>query len=256
MRKLIVKLGHVQSVIVITIFSCLASVSTARLIAYCYSWFGIQMSSNITISTLVPVILAPPISWYIIGLLLKIDQLEVEMRKAATFDPLTGLFSRRAFLERAEYTLGLAAREGFKVSVLLVDLDHFKTINDRFGHTSGDMVLTTFGMAVAQLVRKSDVVGRLGGEEFAFLLPNTSQCQAHEFSERLHEVINNTIFDTGECAVQVTMSIGIVTLPTDVAVNNIQKLLSMADEAMYHAKKNGRAQSVIYNENYDRLAAG
>ncbi len=97
MRQLIVKLGHVQSVIVITIFSCLASVSTARLIAYFYSWFGIQISSNIIISTLVPIILTPPISWYIIGLLLKIDQLEVEMRKAATFDPLTGLFSRRAF---------------------------------------------------------------------------------------------------------------------------------------------------------------
>ncbi len=112
MRQLFVKLGHVQSVIVITIFSCLASVLTARLIAYCYSWFGIQISSNIIISTLVPVILAPPISWYIIGLLLKIDQLEVEMRKAATFDPLTGLFSRRAFFERAEYTLNLAAREG------------------------------------------------------------------------------------------------------------------------------------------------
>ncbi len=256
MRQLFVKLGHVQSVIAITIFSCLASVSTSWLIAYCYSWFGIKMSSNTTIATLVPVILTPPISWYIIGLLLKIDQLEVEMRKAATFDPLTGLFSRRAFFERAEYTLNLAAREGFKVSVLLVDLDHFKTINDRFGHIIGDMVLTTFGKAVTQLVRKSDVVGRLGGEEFAFLLPNTSQCQASEFSERLHEGINNIVFDAGECAVQVTMSIGIVTLPADVAVNNIQKLLSMADEAMYRAKKNGRARSAIYNENYDRLAAG
>ena len=235
MRQFIVKLGHIQSVIVITVFSCLASVSTAHLIAYCYSCFGIKISSNPTIAILVPIILTPPISWYIIGLLLKIDQLEVEMRKAATFDPLTGLFSRRAFLERADYTLDLAAREGFKVSVLLVDLDHFKTINDRFGHTSGDKVLTTFGKAITQIIRKSDVVGRLGGEEFGFLLPNTSQCQAWEFSERLHEVINNTVFDTGECAVQVTMSIGIVTVPT--GENNIQKLLSMADKAMYHAKK-------------------
>lgn len=254
MRQFIVKLGHVQSVIVITIFSCLASVLIAWLITYCYSWFGIKIFSNPTISILVPIILTPPISWYIIGLLLKIDHLEVEMRKAATFDPLTGLFSRRAFLERADYTLDLATREGFKVSVLLVDLDHFKTINDSFGHTSGDKVLTTFGKAITQIIRKSDVVGRLGGEEFAFLLPNTSQCQAWEFSERLHEVINNTVFDTGECTVQVTMSIGIVTLPT--GENNIQKLLSMADKAMYHAKKNGRDQSAIYDESYDRLVAG
>jgi diguanylate cyclase (GGDEF)-like protein len=176
------------------------------------------------------------------------------MRKAATFDPLTGLISRRAFLERADYTLELATREGFKASVLLVDLDHFKNINDRFGHTGGDKVLTTFGKTITQIIRKSDIVGRLGGEEFAFLLPNTSQNQAWEFSERLHEVINNTVFDTGECAVQVTMSIGIVTLPT--GENNIQKLLSLADKAMYHAKKNGRDQSAVYDESYDTLVAG
>jgi diguanylate cyclase (GGDEF)-like protein len=256
MRQFIVKLGHVQSVIVITVFSCLASISISRLISFCYFLFGIKIVPNVTIATLVPLILAPPLSWYIIGLLLKIDQLEVEMRNAATFDPLTGLFSRRAFLERAGYALDIAAREGFKVSVLLVDLDHFKTINDRFGHTIGDKVLATFGKAVTQIIRKSDVVGRLGGEEFAFLLPNTSQYQAWEFSERLHEEINNTLFDPGECAIQVTMSIGIVTLPTGAGVNDIEKLLSMADKAMYHAKKNGRDQSAIYHESYARLDAG
>lgn len=256
MRQLIVKLGHVKSVIVITVFSCFASVSIAQLIAYCYSLVGISIVPNVTLAALVPAILAPPISWYIIGLLLKIDQLEVEMRDAATFDPLTGLFSRRAFFERAGYALDLASREGFKVSVLLMDLDHFKTINDRFGHTNGDKVLAIIGKAITQIMRKSDVVGRLGGEEFVFLLPDTSQHQAWEFSERLHKVINQTNFDLGEGAIQVTMSIGIVTLPTNATVNNIEKLLSMADKAMYHAKKNGRDRSAIYNESYANLDAG
>lgn len=254
MRQFIVKLGQVQSVIVITLFSCLASVSTAALIAYCASWFGLQIFPNLGIATLVPILLTPPISWYLLGLLLRIDQLEVEMRNAATFDPLTGLLSRRAFLERAEYALELATREGFSVSVLMVDLDHFKTINDRFGHTSGDEVLATFGKALTQIIRKSDLVGRWGGEEFAFLLPNTSQAQAWEFSERLHEVIHQTVFETGKGPVQVTMSIGIVIFPA--GENNLQKLLSLADQAMYHAKENGRAQSVIYNESCPSLVAG
>jgi len=205
MRQFIVKLGHVHSVIVITLLSSLASVFITRLIAACYAWFGIRMDVNVTIATIVPLILAPPISWFIIGLLLKIDQLEVEMRKVATFDPLTGLFNRRAFLERANYVLDLATRDEFEISVLLVDLDHFKTINDKFGHASGDKVLTTFGKVIAQIIRKSDVAGRLGGEEFAFLLPHVSRDQAWIFSERLHQVISHTNFDHDECSIRITM---------------------------------------------------
>jgi ABC-type glycerol-3-phosphate transport system permease component len=92
-------MGHFQSVAAITVFSCLASVLIALLISYAYSWFGMKLSVNVAIASIVPLILTPPLSWYIIGLLIKIDQLEAEMRKAATFDPLTGLFTRRAFME-------------------------------------------------------------------------------------------------------------------------------------------------------------
>lgn len=210
--------------------------------------------SRLTISFFVPIILAPPISWFIIGLLLKIDQLEAKMRNAATFDSLTGLLNRHAFTEQASETFDLAAKEGFEVSVLLVDIDHFKSINDKFGHACGDKVLATFGKVITHITRKDDVVGRLGGEEFAFLLPKASQDEAWKFSQGLHEAINNTVFDHDECVIRMTVSIGIVTAPIG-AASNIEKTLSMADKAMYLAKKNGRNQSALYNERYERLDA-
>ena len=93
MRQFVVKLGHIRSVIAITVFSWLTSVAITLFVVYWYARFGINLNivSHLTIATFVPILLAPPISWYIIGLLLKIDQLEVEMRKTATFDLLTGL---------------------------------------------------------------------------------------------------------------------------------------------------------------------
>ncbi len=172
----------------------------------------------------------------------------------ATFDPLTGLFNRHAFMERATYVFDLATREGFEISVLLMDLDHFKAINDKFGHASGDKVLTTFGKVVTQLVRKSDVAGRWGGEEFAFLLPHTSEDQAWKFAERLHETIGRTAFEHDSHAIRITMSIGIVTLLKG-AECNIEKSLSMADKAMYQAKENGRNRSAIYHERHERSDA-
>jgi diguanylate cyclase (GGDEF)-like protein len=251
-RQLIVKLGHFPSVLLITVFSCVASIFISMLLTFSYIQAGIDMNSNsrLTISFFVPIILAPPLSWFIIGLLLKIDQLEAEMRHAATFDLLTGLLNRRAFMEQASETFDLAAKEGFEVSVLLVDLDHFKSINDHFGHVCGDNVLTTLGGVITQIARQGDVVGRLGGEEFAFLLPKTSEDEAWAFSERLHKTINHTVFDHDGCAVRITISVGIVTLPIG-TVSSLEKSLSMADKAMYYAKNSGRNRSAIYDEAYE-----
>ncbi len=249
MRQIIVKLGHAQSVLAITVFSCLASVLITLLILYCYAWLDIDLNilSNIIIAALVPLVLAPPISWFVIGLLLKIDQLEIEMRNMATYDPLTGLFNRHAFMERANYVFDLAVRDGLDISVLLVDLDHFKGVNDKFGHASGDKVLATFGEVVTNLIRKSDIVGRWGGEEFVFLLPNTSEDQAWLFSKRLHEAVNNTVFYHDKREIRITMSIGVVTLLKG-TITSIENALGMADKAMYHAKENGRNQSATYSE--------
>ena len=184
----------------------------------------------------------------------ELDQLEVEMRKTATFDLLTGLLSRHAFMEQGNYAFHLAKRESFGLAVLMVDLDHFNSINDEFGHASGDRVLEAFGKIVVQIARRSDLAGRLGGEEFAFLLPNTSAKQAWDISERLHETIKKTVIVYDGSAICFTVSIGIAATPKD-RVENIEKLLSMADKAMYQAKENGRNQSAIYKERNKKLEA-
>jgi len=253
MRQIIVKLGRVQTVIAITVLSSLASILITLLLIYGFSQIGINLDvlSHIIIALLVPLVLAPPISWQIIGLLLKIDRLEVEMRKAATFDALTGLLNRQAFLEQARYIYHLAAREAFGFSVLVIDLDHFKSINDRFGHAHGDRVLETYGEIASHVARKSDLAGRLGGEEFAFLLPNTSAEQAWNFSERLHETVRNTRIAHETGAIHFTISIGIATVGRgDLKARDLEKVLSLADRAMYQAKQQGRNQSVIYAEEY------
>ena len=127
--------------------------------------------------------------------------------------------------------------------------------NDEFGHASGDRVLEAFGKIVVQIARRSDLAGRLGGEEFAFLLPNTSAKQAWDISERLHEAIKKTVIVYDGSVIRFTVSIGIAATPKD-RVENIEKLLSMADKAMYQAKKNGRNQSAIYKERNKKLEAG
>lgn len=139
-------------------------------------------------------------------------------------------------------------------SVLSVDLDHFKSINDEYGHASGDKVLETFGDIAFQVARKSDLAGRMGGEEFAFFLPNTSAKQALDLSERLHEAIKKTTIEHDGCAIRFTLSIGIAEFPKE-RVDNLEKSLSMADKAMYQAKKNGRNQSAIYNQHDKNLEA-
>jgi len=249
MRQFLVTLGHIQSVIFITFFSCFASVLITLLFVYLFAQYGIpvDVNSHVIIAFLVPLFLAPPISWVILGLLLKIDQFEVQMRQAAMFDSLTGLFNRQPFMARSSYVSDLAAREGFGLSVLLVDLDHFKLINDKYGHANGDRVLSAFGNTVRQIVRSSDIAGRLGGEEFAFLLPNTSQDQAWIFSERLHEAVRQTVIEYDSQTIQITMSIGIASLPQG-ARSDIETLLRRADMAMYRAKQNGRNQSAHCNQ--------
>ena len=257
MRHIIVKLGHVQSVIAITVVSWLTSIVVTLIVTYIFARFGTDLDivSHLTIATLVPLILAPPISWFIIGLFLKIDRLEVEMREAATYDSLTGLLNRRAFMDQGNFVYHLALRERFGFSVLVVDFDHFKSINDEFGHASGDRVLETFGKVADKVSRRSDLVGRLGGEEFAFLLPNTSAEQAWDFSERLHEAIKNTIVEYDGFAIRFTLSIGIAAFPKG-RVENIEKALGMADKAMYQAKNNGRNQSAIYSARGEEMDPG
>jgi diguanylate cyclase (GGDEF)-like protein/PAS domain S-box-containing protein len=166
-------------------------------------------------------------------------QLEFDLERQAHTDYLTGLANRRHFLKLAEHEFAHVRRYGGDLAVAMLDLDHFKNINDSYGHQVGDIVLKTLAALCHQMLRNVDVIGRIGGEEFAILFPETDMQEAHEIVERLRIAIANKDVPTAENgAIRFTASIGIATYtPSDA---DIDILLNRADKALYEAKMTGR----------------
>lgn len=167
---------------------------------------------------------------------------ELELRQRASIDVLTGALSRRAFKEEGNRAVSLASRHHHALACLVFDLDHFKSINDRFGHGAGDKVLADAIKACVALLRQSDLVGRLGGEEFAVLLPLTDRAHAIEVAEKLREAIAGLVFEFDGVVVPVTASFGLCVL--DATAPDIDTMLERADAALYEAKKAGRNRVV------------
>ena len=165
--------------------------------------------------------------------------LERELHRLATTDMLTGMANRRSFLEVAEATFQRARESHAPLTVLMLDLDHFKTINDRFGHLEGDRVLAEFARATKHQLRAGDTVGRLGGEEFGLLLPHTTPAEGADIANRILEAIRALeLTDSNGRPYGVTTSMGLGTLsPGD---RSLHDLLDRADQALYLAKRRGR----------------
>jgi diguanylate cyclase (GGDEF)-like protein len=247
MRQIIVKLGRTKTTIIITILSIFLSVCITLLALYALGLLAVNLNifAGLLIAISAPLIVAPSISWIIIGLIFEIHELEEDMRLLATYDSLTGLLSRRAFLEQTNYVCRFAERQGLEFTILVIDLDHFKKINDQYGHAAGDRVLESFGEITRQISRESDLPGRIGGEEFALFLSVTTIENACSFAERLHKAIRETAIEWNGASIRYTISIGLAFCSQ--TVNNIDKVLSLADKALYHAKMKGRNQTVVYN---------
>ncbi|MBN2402817.1 MAG: GGDEF domain-containing protein [Spirochaetes bacterium] len=246
MTEYVIKLGRTKTIIASTLVSILFSVIITLLIIFSLGIAGIKLkvAVGLLIAVTAPLIAAPCISWFAIGLIFKIHKLEEKMRLLATYDYLTGVLSRRAFMEQSNYICRFAERQGLEFTLLAIDLDHFKKINDQYGHAAGDRVLKSFGKIMRQISRESDLAGRIGGEEFALFLPATNAEKATAFAERLHQAVRETIVKGNGAPITFTASIGLAYFPKTV---NIEKALSMADKALYSAKKNGRNQTVIYD---------
>ena len=148
-------------------------------------------------------------------------------------DSLTGLHNRRVLEKRLQDEIERAERYSLPLSLILADVDHFKTFNDTYGHPAGDEALKTFASILANSVRTSDLVARYGGEEFAILMPGTNGVQAATRAERIRRAVECHSWSNR----QVTASLGLATLGE---VCNAQTLISNADEALYHAKRSGR----------------
>lgn len=166
------------------------------------------------------------------------ERSELQYRKTAQLDPLTGVANRRAFMERAERSLRRAVAERKPVAMLLLDLDLFKQINDTFGHQTGDRVLCTFCDIATAALRPSDVFGRLGGEEFACLLPGASASEALRVAERIRASFEGREAEAATDDVVSTVSVGVATIQ-DVD-GELDALMLAADRALYQAKAKGR----------------
>ncbi len=178
-------------------------------------------------------------------LALEIEQrkiLEDELRRLATLDALTGALTRRRFLELFDQELARRNRTNTALSVLMIDLDHFKSINDRFGHATGDLALSHFSAVCKSCLRSPDHLGRMGGEEFAVLLPETNIEDAHVVAERLRRSVAATKITLDDNThITLTISIG---LAECYGYQPPEAILAAADRALYQAKHGGRNRVV------------
>ncbi|WP_304083921.1 diguanylate cyclase [Maridesulfovibrio ferrireducens] len=180
-------------------------------------------------------------SWWVVGTIRDVTErkeAEDALRKLATTDPLTGLSNRRFFMERSEEELEKARRYNRSLSLLMLDIDFFKKVNDTYGHDAGDDVLKALSVVGLKVLRNVDVFGRIGGEEFSILLPDTDIDGAVLVAERIRNEIEQAKMQTRSGALTITVSIGVATVNEQICT--LEHLLKAADLGLYAAKDAGR----------------
>jgi diguanylate cyclase (GGDEF)-like protein len=185
---------------------------------------------NLTICLLVMLVVL-----YLMDQVLRRFQVRIETQ--ATLDSLTGLPNRRGFDQLATQAIADARREQTALSAMLLDLDHFKRLNDTHGHLAGDEVLTGFADDVRRCLRENDIICRWGGEEFIILLKDTNTTGARRVAEKIRLLAEQHTYVFAGVALQVTVSLGLTELHTS---DNLQSLIARADQALYSAKQSGR----------------
>jgi len=176
----------------------------------------------------------------------KRKQMEDAIRKLASTDVLTGISNRRSFLEHAENELIRCQRYQHKLSALMIDIDHFKKINDTYGHHIGDITLQVFTQTCLNTFRENDIFGRIGGEEFAVILVETDEKKAAQVAERLRKILSKTTVTKGKFSFNFQVSIGVAAIQD--CEELIEDILKKADKALYMAKNLGRNRVVAASE--------
>lgn len=172
----------------------------------------------------------------------ELERLYARVQKLSVTDPLTGLYNRRGFFKAGQHEMKRAERYGHPLSTIIFDLDHFKKVNDTYGHTVGDRVLEAVASRCKGALREVDIFGRYGGEEFAVLLPETTLDDAYGVAERLRHSAAEPI-EAGEVTLTVTISLGVAASGKDTA--ELHDLLRRADRALYEAKASGRNRTCV-----------
>jgi diguanylate cyclase (GGDEF)-like protein len=178
---------------------------------------------------------------------------ELELRLLANTDSLTEAMSRRYFYEESKREIARVQRNGTELNCAVIDIDHVKSINDSYGHDVGDLVLQRVVATCKSVLRASDCIGRLGGEEFAAMLPDASRDAALEVVERMRRAVAGMVVEVPTGKIGVTVSIGLAT--RNDAESNIEPVLQRADAAVYKAKASGRNRTVYQGHGDEVLTA-
>ena len=198
-----------------------------------------ELTHILVVAFIVSTIVVPLLSLFLIRLVFAIEKMQQELHEATVRDTLTQLYNRVYFLNRLESAVDYARRSGESVSLLMVDVDHFKHVNDAHGHLAGDQALRSFAAACTRMLRSYDVVARFGGEEFMVLLPNTNSTIACDVAERLRRITEQTVIQTDNSVTFcITVSIGVATWGP--RSESAHAMLAQADTALYQAKHQGR----------------
>lgn len=204
--------------------------------------------SSVWVLSMLLVFVAPQLIWfYAMGMYVvyrwRLREREVQLLSVR--DPLTGVANRRHIMDELEREVTRSTRDGLSLSVIMVDLDHFKRINDQYGHHAGDQVLRTAASILADAVRQTDTLGRFGGEEFLILLPNTDLSAAREVAERCREQLRAVTIVVAGKHLTISGSFGVGNYANWDAPVPGDRIVQWADEALYQAKNSGRNRVVV-----------
>ena len=237
MRNNIIIGGRIWSIVFFTFLAVVLSVTITSITHITIS----SSVSSISLFTAViaPIIIAPILLWYIIDLLIKVHHLEEEQRKFATYDYLTGTMTRRLFLENSSSLLKQCERNNTNLTIAIIDIDNFKSVNDTFGHAGGDEVLRSFSALMRSVLRTNDMIGRIGGEEFAVAMFGENVENAIYALERLRISVEENTVNYLDKKIPYTISIGLAGYDAKHS-NKIEIILKDADDALYKAKSLGK----------------
>jgi len=230
------KLGREKLTMILTVIAIVVSIGTSSMVRL-LTHTEISIT-GLLISTLVPSVITPTMSYFFFGAYFELDEVKTQLAHLSVTDDLTQVYNRRYFIGRAHYELARAKRYGHVFSMLLLDLDDFKQINDQYGHPAGDEVLCMVANTCLRESREVDVLARYGGDEFALLIPSLQKDQALQYAERLRKILGESRVEYEGSQLQTTASVGVVTWTP--AITELERLIYLMDKALYEAKHAGK----------------
>ena len=223
----------VVSTVIRTLVILVVAVAASGSVLYLFGKYEL-VEIGVTVAAIVSLLIAPISSYRVLSLIQQLEETRKDLEDISTHDYLTGIFNRRFMIEQANTILALGFRHHFQVSLIMMDIDHFKQVNDTHGHTTGDGVLVELAKYVRSLIRVTDIFGRYGGEEFIVFMPHTPLEDAVGLAERIREGVKSSRFSN--LAITISMGVSVANEST----KTLDDLIDKADVAMYEAKGAGR----------------